>query len=440
MHMDDILRRKAEITAYLDTLVKTHRRYLFDVQNSDMLDQLRKDVYICFNDICTLNTMLTSSDGEGSIKQELERLTKYSRKIEKLEQQSTVARDALKRWNDESETTSQISLEETQAGETYTFKTNYRQFLNRYLDNVGISNTSVADVSRDTPATSRPEIRNDGTSGRKSSLQNISLLRSASLQAQQEIQQLKSVLATLSKDQAFIDHELQNQQNEVQSVKAAFTNDLEKIQRSQEKLLSKLNIANGKNSKHKDIALFARFSTAGAESNNNNLSDRLAYAKDYVKARQEILTADLKTYKEDLRRAESTRSSWDESLERIRSLEESLRAMLIEDPNTSPLKLSTEISTVISQLQDTNASTTSDTLKMCLGNEIEILKRANEELWPSAENDFAKGRIESNGGITISGASPPKIGINKENITFSSRSPFSSNKANVSAEKIQKKE
>ncbi|SCU97695.1 LAFA_0G12750g1_1 [Lachancea sp. 'fantastica'] len=438
MLMDEILTKKAEISEYLNTLANAHRRYLFDVQNSETLDKLRKDIHICLNDLCILNTMLVSSDGEGSVKQELDRLAKYSRKIEKLDQQSGVASDLLQQWNEDSETTPQVLLEDSKSGETFTFSTHYRQFLNRYLDNVGISNTSVADLSIESREALNHEY--ERSASKEPLLLNISLLQSGNAQAQQEIQQLESVLASLKKDQAFIQQELQNQQNEVQSVKAALKSNLESIHRSQEKVLNKLNIVDDTNRQPVDIALFARFSKTRQENNGNDLTKRLAYAKDYVKARQEILTANSKTYKEDLRHAESTRNLWDESLNRIRSLEQLLRTMLAEHPDTSPLALSTEISTVISQLQDTNVSASSEILKVCLGDEIEVLKRANEELMSSAGNENSKKHREPNGGIILGGASPPKLGINKENVTFSSRSLLSSNKANVSAVKAQKKE
>ncbi|SCU90411.1 LAME_0E08438g1_1 [Lachancea meyersii CBS 8951] len=432
MLLEDVLTQRAGIRAYLDTLVQAHRRYLFDVQDPEMLDKLRKDIYICLNDICKLNFMLTSGDGGGSVKQEIDRLAKFARKLEKLDQQAKLVKDTLAQWDAIAETQSQPSLENESSNEVYTFTTHYRQFLNQYLDRVGISNTSVTDASHHYQVGSNLVADRDFDS--TSTMQNIAFLRSGHDHVQHEIHQLESLLATLKKDSTFIQQELLNRQNEVESAKVDLSNDLEAIQRSQEKVLAKLNIAD-----ESEPPLLSRFGKTESRDPSRQLQDRLNYAKDYVKARQEILNADLKMFKDDLRFAESTRNLWDESLSRISSLEKLLKAMLVENPNTSPQRLSEEISNVIIQLRETNISTDSEVLNVCLGNEIEILKRANDELNADTPNGFPKRHKDLKESLTFAGTSPPKIGINKENVTYSSRSALLSKTSHANIEKFQKK-
>ncbi|SCV04835.1 LANO_0G12816g1_1 [Lachancea nothofagi CBS 11611] len=436
MLMDEILIERAKIKEFLDTIVQAHKRYLFDIQDPQTLDKLRKDIRICLYDICKLNAMLTSNEGDGSIKQEIDRLAKQARKLEKLDQREFSIEASLQEWHFEKQDEDQDAVEDNVETETFSFQTRYRHFLNQYLSRVGISTTSV--VNGNEPlANSEKEI--DATVDKNSTIQNVSMLRTSQTQVQREMSQLESLLSAFKKDEKFIKQELQRRQNEIDSVVVALSSNLSNVHRSQDKLLAKLGIADDFD--RGDSSLLSRFNKIDLEKSSHQRADQLSYAKEYLAARQDVLNANLKMCKEDLSFAESTRNIWDDSLNKINSLERLLKNMLMENSNTPPQILSQEIYKVVTELQETLSSTASDILDSCLGNEIEILKRANEELISrSSETPSSKPQKELGGSLSITGSSPPKIGLNRENITYLNGSSLQPGTSIVNLDKMQKRE
>ncbi|SCU98611.1 LADA_0H14246g1_1 [Lachancea dasiensis] len=430
MRMEDILTQRAEISGLLDTIVKTHRRYLFEVQDAGTLDKLRNDIHICLNDLCKLNAMLTSSDDGGSVKQEIDRLAKLGRKLEKLEREETSIRDALQDWKAGEEEEEYATTTEEPEGDTFTFTTGYRHFLNRYLDRVGVTNTSLANAN---------ELPDDPKPDKSKTTRNIAFLRSSQKQIQLTISEVEILLATLKKDQNFIEQELQSRNSEVDSVLVLLSNDLERVQSSQEKIMTKLGISG--HSARGDSTFFSRFNKLHLQEPLQPLSDQLEYAKEFLFTRQEILNADLRNFKEDLNLAESARNTWDECLNKISALENLLKTMLSENPLVSPQRLSVEIAQVITNLQEAISSNNSPVLRECLGNEIEVLKRANQELFLRNSKNSSPGPVrEASSNFSIAGTSPPKIGLNRENITFQGGLKEPLPTPSVGLDKMQKKE
>lgn len=171
----------------------------------------------------------------------------------------------------------------------------------------------------------------------------------------------------------------------------------------------------------------------------DDIGDQLDYAIKYIETRRNVLGSELRSFKEDLRVTEQSRNIWEDSLGKIGTLESSLKSMLIEDPDISPLKLSKEIKGVVNELRDLHAASTFPVLIMCLGSEIEILQRAHEELTPEARHTPGVWQKKEKAGSLVMGASPPKIGLSTETVLTNSHL-MQSEQSNTNLAKMQKKE
>lgn len=224
MALDDILRQNAEITDLLHSLVELHGRALQDQGPSDRLEGIRRDILICFNDLCTLNDMLTSCDGE--IRDEIQVLQKAKDKFTRLNRKRQLLLKERDKWTEETP----VSVKD-QSEQNVVVDTRYRRVLDQYLDLVGANNTTLV------------EDHSQGDVSRETVLQSVKVLHSCHDNVLQSVKQLKELLNDITKDQAFIEKEMKAQVARIRRETSAIDDELRKNSSKRKNLLAKVGLA-----------------------------------------------------------------------------------------------------------------------------------------------------------------------------------------------------
>lgn len=412
MSPEDVLQQRAEIQAFLETLIIAHRKLLLDVQDTNRLEKVRKDILICFNDMCTLNGMLTSLDDDSSIRAQLQVLEKWNNRLEKLGKKEQSINKEMSYW--------QLSKEgksnpKDNKSETFTIRGNYHEFLSKYIDIIGIANTSLAEQHTDDDEThemDKPELAN-----------SIVLLEDCNDQITSEITQLESLLQNFKKDQEFILNELKRCRGKVDSILAQFEEELADVRQSQKKILVRLGLL-----KNEDSSITTKMWNLSLDKNynDNEFKDALGHAHEFISMKIEFLHDQLGKAKEETHRLQQQRNFWEDCLGLVGRLESSLRKKLVSNPNTPPAELLKSIWQTISQLKEISSLTECEDLQRCVDNEIEVLERAYEELDSTQKAAIPNAQPSSNKEkspeFLVKKTSPPKAEITKETIPSPSNS------------------
>lgn len=431
MSPEDVLQQRAEIQAFLGTLITAHRKLLLDVQDTNRLEKVRKDILICFNDICTLNGMLTSLDGDSGIRGQLQVLEKWNNRLEKLGKKEQNINKEMSYWQLSRE---RKSNPKDNKSETFTIRGNYHEFLSKYIDIIGIANTSLAERHTDDDETHEMD---------KSELVNsIVLLEDCNDQITSEITQLESLLQNFRKDQEFIFNELKRCRGKVDSILAQFEEELADVRQSQKKILMRLGLL-----KNKDSSITTKMWNLSLDKNynDNEFKDALGHAHEFISMKIEFLHDQLGKAKEETHRLQQQRNFWEDCLGLVGRLESSLREKLVSNPNTPPAELLKSIWQTISQLKEISSLTECKDLQRCVDNEIEVLERACEELDSTQKAAIPNAQPSSNKEksleFLVKKTSPPKAEITKETIPSLSNSLVQLKQSNSNSPgKLQKED
>ncbi|CUS20197.1 LAQU0S01e01178g1_1 [Lachancea quebecensis] len=436
MQLEEVLVQKAKIEEFLCELAAAHHKYLLQIQNPGVLDRLRKDILTCFSDICRLLSILVAAEGEGSIRGEIDRLNKIASKLDRLNERERSLAAQVASWDAVSFRDAFPELL-TKPAERHELNSTYRLYLDRYLDDVGVANTSLAD-RQETHAGYEPEPESEEPAP-ATVLERVALLQACKVRADRDISQLESLLAAFKKDRELVSEEIRRQENHIDTAKLALESDLQHVRHSQQRVLARLGIT--VKTGRQAGSVLPNFGISGRQEESPELNDQLDYANSYLEAKQSVLTADLKKFKDELHPAEHSRNTWEGSLSQISKLEASLKSILIKNPNTPPQVLSTEINAVVDYLEDASSGTSSSLLKYCLGSEIEVLKKANEELNPpNPKHSLPRSYREKGGTFLRNGTSRPQTGLNIDTVT-SEEAPFTPTESpSVNETKMKKKE
>lgn len=439
MKLEDVLEQKSEIEQFLSTLCDAHHRLLFNVQDAEKLDKVRNDVKICFNDLCKLNGILISVDGDGSIRREIDRLKKQGSKLTRLNAKHKELISRKEQWQLIKDASSERKPS-PMSSDTFSLKGNYHDSLNEYIDDVGILQTSLTDGN------TQDEVRESPVKDFEALSRRLALLNFCRKEVNSEIKQLESLLSNFRKDEEFINREWKRQRSEVGNIILQFDEDLRSVRRSQEKILVKLGLHENSETKNSSI-LFNL--TKKPVNDEETLDEELKYADELIKAKVNTLNDELASSKEQMHQMEHTRNLWDEAISKIAKLEEELKDKLLTNPNIYPKELSQPIEDVIKQLEDlySASSSSSEFLRKCLYNEIEVLQKAKQELDGESGQQVKRQvqprknlELERSPSFLTTGTSPPKIGITRETIPSLNGSFSQAGRSTLSLEKIQKNE
>ncbi|SCV02656.1 LAMI_0H01618g1_1 [Lachancea mirantina] len=436
MHLEDALYKKAEIEEFLRTLADAHQSILFNDSDTADLDRVRRDIRICFNDLCLLNGIITSSNENGSIKRELARLESLGSKLSKLLDKRTVIEQKQRQWKALVE--HKRDWTDFKKSDTLTLKANYHELLNFYVDKVGIEKTSLWDKESDHGELTEARAEFET----KELLDRYSLLSLCQSEVDREITQLEAILATFKKDQSFITEERKRTKSRVNSIGSQFQEDLNAVNVSIDKILNKLGLSDeqaGRALRPALLALITRSKESTAVPTPKDIESRISAAQTLLKVQKDALKADVTQYKKDLNRSEHSRNLWDNALSKIQELERVSKVKISSgsDPSLSELMIPMDIT--ITELSGILSEAKSDILTKCLENEKEVLVQARQQIG-SRDISVPKHAVRAKSPSFLSGTSPPKTGLNRDFIPITSQMSFQSGNSTTNVGKLKKED
>ncbi|CAR26612.1 hypothetical protein ZYGR_0H04300 [Zygosaccharomyces rouxii] len=413
MALENILRQHAEIVDFLKSLVMVHRRALQDDNLSSQLDGVRRDIYICFNDLCKLNDMLIACDGE--IKETVGMLKSSKEKFGKLADKEIKLQDEKKKW----------SLEFSPLPESKVsipISSSYRPLLNQYIELVGATNTSLAAE----PTTERDE--ENGFVDRRRLLQSAELLQACHEESIKDIKQLESLLRDFKKDQAFIITELRSNQARIRRETIRIDESIDKIHQSRKKLLNKVGLAIPEAPEFSFLShrLFNLQLNEDNKKREQEQQDIANHASEFIDMKIRSLQDQLTHKKEDSSNLITQRNLWGECAQLVKELEDRLSTALTSKDGLPSGQIKNWLKKTIADLNTTIAATDSDILITLITDEKEVIEKALVEISGETAQPLnipKKNRYQaspshshSSPPFLVASKSPPKIGITDKTV------------------------
>lgn len=413
MALEDVLRQHAEILDFLKSLVMVHRRALTDENLSVQLEGIRRDIYICLNDLCKLNQMLIACDGE--IKETIEMLKSSKEKFGKLADKETQLQDEKKKWSAEIPMVTESKVQ-------IPINSGYRPLLNQYIELVGASNTSLAEKT----TTERDEQNEIGDKDQL--LQSVGLLVACKEASDRDIKQLESLLKNFKKDQAFVMKELRYHQTRIRRETSAIDESIAKVHQSRKRLLSKVGLA---------IPETSEFSTLGYRLLNFQLNDEnkkkeqeqqdiANHAAEFIDMKIYSLQDQLTHKKEDSSNLVTQRNLWGECVQLVKELEDKLSTTLTSEDNLPTGQIKDWLRQTINDLETSITATNSNILITLITDEKEVIEKAlmevsSEPVRPlnipkKNRNQKSSSHGHSSPPFLVASKSPPKIGITDKTV------------------------
>lgn len=445
MALEDVLRQNAEISEFLKSLVAVHKRALQEQSLSSQLNKVRRDISICFNDLCTLNEMLISCDGE--IKEEIEMLQKSRDKFAKLARKERQLLNQKKLWD---QTTAVAPIEEKST--SVTVSASYRILLDQYIELVGASNTSLVNEE-----VNSPNLESEVASPSEL-VQSVKLLQSCHERNLKDIQQLNQLLKNFIKDQHFIEKESKIRLSKIRRATNLIDEDLDKIRQSRNKLLSKVGLAFPD---AQESSISRRFFHLGLNDDKDNKSqleqdDIADHVAEFIDMKICSLQDQLTHKKENSSDLVSQRNLWNDCIEAVKTLEDRLSMALANDTPPSAVsssKLKAWLKETIDELEMIISSTDSDVLIALVDGEREVIEKAYSEIAkdevkplsiPEKNQNYRSSsppKYHSSPPFLVASKSPPKLGISEQTAEPSSGdNNFELNNMGLLKNKSQKKD
>lgn len=410
MALEDVLRQHAEIADFLKSLVVVHKRALQEQNLSLQLPGIRKDIYICFNDLCKLNEMLIACDGE--IKETIEMFKASKEKFAKLIKKESALVEEKKEWSLEAPqiSTSRIPV---------TIESGYRSLLNRYIELVGATNTSLVDGQN-----------HDGVTERGQLTGSMALLQACNDEVARDIKQLEALLRDFKKDQAFVSKELRNNQGRIRHEIYSIDESLTKVEHSKKKLLAKVGLAiPDTQGSFLSQTLFNLQLNEEQTRKMQEQDDIANHATEFIDMKIQSLQDQLTHKKEDSSSLLNQRNLWGECIQAVEDLENRLDAALNNEHNLPAGQIMTWLKDTISELNTAIAVCDSEILKTLVTDEKEIIEKALREISLEAAQPLNIPKISrhpplpsspshshSSPPFLVASKSPPKIGVTDETV------------------------
>lgn len=413
MGLEDVLRQNAEITDFLRSLVLVHRRALQDENLPFELDGIRKDIYICFNDLCRLNDMLIACDGE--IKETIEMLKSSKEKFGKLADKEIKLQNDKEKWLLKipplSESKVQISID-----------SGYRPLLNQYIEFVGAANTSLA--AEDTIE----EDEQYGIVDRRQLLQSTKILEACHEESIKDIRSLESLLRDFKKDQSFIVRELRSHQARIRHQTSSIDESIAKVRQSRKKLLNKVGLAVPGSSETSSLTykLFNLQLTEENKKKEQEQQDIANHAPEFIDMKINALQDQLTHKKEDSSNLVTQRNLWAECTQSVKELEDRLSIALTSEGDLPSSQIMSWLQKTVSDLKRIITATDNDILITLMSDEKEVIEKAlletsGETVQPlnipkKNLHQMSPSHSHSSPPFLVASKSPPKIGITDKTV------------------------
>lgn len=421
MALEDVLRQHAEIVDFLKSLVTVHRQSLKDENSSMQLDDIRKDIYICFNDLCKLNEMLITCDGE--IRETIEMLKSSREKLDKLAKREVKLKDEKKKWS--------IKIPPLSESKTpINIHSGYRPLINQYIELVGATNTSLAAEPTESKG-SKDEIGDYGgnkVGDRRQLIQSVALLQACHDESVKDIKNLESLLRDFKKDQAFIVKELRSHQTRIRHETNGKDESLAKLYQSKKKLLKKVGLAIPDTSESSSLShkLFKLQLSEENRKREQEQQDIANHASEFIDMKIHSLQDQLTHKKEDSSNLVTQRNVWGQCVQLVKDLEDRLSTALTGQDEFPFDQIKIWLKNAISDLNAANDTAENDILITLIVDEREVIEKAlveisNESVQPlnipkKHRYQMSPSHTHSSPPFLVASKSPPKIGITEQTV------------------------
>ncbi|QLQ79923.1 hypothetical protein HG537_0C05720 [Torulaspora globosa] len=420
MELEAVLRQNAELEEFLESLVVAHAKAVQEQGLEDRLDGIRRDIAICFNDLTTLNGMLTSCDGQ--IREEIDFLQKCRQKIGKLNRKRRQLIEKRDQWSNGTD---------IEVGKyspvSFTIDSSYRAALEQYL--------KLADGEDDTDSGS-PE-RTWRT------LKILNLCRDG---VSQSIKQATELLHEFHKDQEFFEREFRTQSARVRRKINAIDDEIGKNNVARRELLSRvgLPLRASKESSRAQRLLHLNLNNGGDQESEEE--DIANHAEEFIEMKIASLQDQLTYKKENSSSLAVDRDLWNDCIECVKKLEDRIKSVLSDDKNLSnatTAQMRPWMEQSLQELTEIIASTDNRVLVKLVRDEREVIEKAYHEISKRTEiNDTtsASKNGRSNPSFLVVSKSPPKIAVTDKTAQRSNNDSTSSGSLTFLKDKSKKKE
>lgn len=410
MALEDVLQQHSEIVEFLKSLVVIHKNALEEQDVSLKIPSIRKDVYICFNDLCKLNEMLIACDGE--IKEAIETLQISKEKFTRLVKKESKLLEDKKKW----------SLEPSQMMASripITVESSYRSLLNSYIELVGVSNTVLVNDRTEERALDREQL-----------MRSVGLLKASQDEISKDIKRLEALLRDFHKDQAFISKELRDKQARIRYETNSINGDLAKIHHSKMKILSKVGLAIPENQgSFLSQKLFHLQLSDENTKKTQEQEDIADHAVEFMDMKIQSLQDQLTHKKEDSSSLASQRNLWGECIQIVEDLEHRLEAALNDKHQPTAGQINVWLESTIKNLNSVISVCEGEIITTLVMDEKSAIEKALQEVSSESVQPLGIPKINrypapstspshshSSPPFLVASKSPPKIGITGETV------------------------
>lgn len=434
MGLEDVLRQSAEINEFLESLVVAHERALQDQDQAERLDAIRQDILICFDELCTLNDMLTSCDGQ--IRDEIRMLQKCKDKITKLNRKRDVLLEEREKWTSKAG----VNVGDHSGESKVVVNNRYRGLLNGYLDLVGAANTSLVEDQ---------DQESEGSDlSRETVLKSMQMLQSCHDQASQSVKQLKELLRDFQKDQAFIEREMKVQSARIRRETGAIDDEIMKINVARKNVLAKAGIALPDMQETSTAQKLFNFKLSDHRDRQKELEqeDIASHANEFLDMKIVSLQDQLTHRKDDSYKLSHMRDSWSDCMDSVKKLEDRIRSALTGESIDFPAKrVGLWIEESVEELSTIMSSADNKALIKLVGDEKEVIGKAYQEISRSSKSVEPSSPPRNNHSsppFLVANKSPPKIGISDKTAQSmnNDNGAYGSNSLAMLMDKSQKKD
>lgn len=436
--LDSVLKQREDISKYLEVLVEAHKKALSNETVSGQLDSIRDHISICFDDLCTINDMLISHD--GIVRKEIANLQDIRGKILELSRAETELLQQKRSWQLKNNIEADDIL--IQDSMKLSIETNYRNYMNKYIELVGISHTSLVNRDDTTPESTDDKIEseeNDNDMNREDIIKSMDYLKNAHNFIQKDIKLLENLLRDFKKDSTFLENEIKAQTGKIRNKRIQINNKLEEIETTRNNFLSQIGLKLPQNHSSTITERFLNIfiHEESIEKLTKIADDKLIFIIEFVDLKLESLIEQLKSYKNESSKLTSQKAIWSDCINIVVTLEKNLKYE-ISSSTKNLIKAEHIINTIqhsIAHLDNLCKSTNEKIISDLMAEEEGTLIRACQELKGNKRVDPISTRskaisVTSNNNIqpkmpiysnstflTVGKSSPPKIGITQENIS-----------------------
>lgn len=363
--LQDVLVEQSELHGLLDQLVVVHARALNEPPLNFRLETIRDDISVCLEDLVRMNESLIMTNGQ--LQTQLAVLRKSINQMKKLNRRFQSLTENIAFWSNSTPLEQDVKEDDLPGRVSKSF--DYRQLFDQYRE---LQN--IEEQARPTAC-----VKDDDDMLRKS----LSLLDALDLQTEETIMELKNTIQEIQKDRDFISREKHRIQALVNDKIVSANKELENIAYRQ------IEILNNVEYKLPDLPVKSKFEIPffGTQAIGHlklakeiNNVRTIEHIYEYIELKIDHLENELGRCKDRFCNLKEQQESWGKCVKLVRRLEDDLRIEIRRESSTLHMNILRLIQETMKCLEDMTKDRSNDLLKTLIGNELEVLQKACDEI------------------------------------------------------------